>query len=191
VLQLFRKDPPIRDVFELALGPNDSYYIGYLDKDGSTYCKNNGLPAGLTAWLSVNARGFVTNDIRTTSIALGPNGSYFAQDKNKMAWSNNLPDDLLKAIKGRVNTDPRIVALGVDGSYVLVNKNGSGSWNLNGRYPDLQKKLTDLPNFSQVHVCSFLVPVHRPPSFPPQSFIPSHSPVSFRSYPEETQDSKD
>ena len=151
VLNLFRKNPPIADVFDLALGPNNSFYVGYLEKSGEAYCKSYGVPAGLTQWLSVNAEGFVSNDIRTTCVALGPNGSYFAQDKNKIAWAN-LPNDLVQAIEGRNNTDPRIVALGIDGAFVLINKNGSGTWNLKGRYPELEKKFKELSSFGQVQV---------------------------------------
>ncbi|MCJ1300320.1 hypothetical protein MMC08_003116 [Hypocenomyce scalaris] len=117
VQQLFTKQPPIKDVFEIVLGSNNSYYIGYLDHDGKAYCKNQGLGVHLTKWLSTNAKGFVDYDIRTTSITLGPNGSYVVKDKNKMQWFN-IPTPLAEKLKTAGTKGTKLVALGIDESYV-------------------------------------------------------------------------
>ena len=112
---------------------------------------NNGLPVHLTKWLSTNAKGFVNNDIRTTTIALGPNGSYVAKDKNKMEWCG-VPTDLAERLNRFGTHRTRLVSLGVDDSYVVVNTDGSGLRNLKGRFPDLEKKLAGMPSFGNIHV---------------------------------------
>ena len=36
---LFTKQPPIQDVFEMALGENWAYFVSYRDADGGVYCR--------------------------------------------------------------------------------------------------------------------------------------------------------
>ena len=36
---LFTKQPPIQDVFEMALGENWAYFVSYRDADGGLYCR--------------------------------------------------------------------------------------------------------------------------------------------------------
>ena len=151
VEKLFTKQPPIKDIYELVIGPSGSYYIGYLGSDNKVYCMNNGLPVHLTKWLSTNAKGFVNNDIRTTSITLGPNGSYVARDKNQMEWCG-VPTDLAERLSRFGTHRTRLVSLGIDDSYVVVNTDGSGLRNLKGRFPNLEKLLAGMPNFGNVHV---------------------------------------
>lgn len=49
---LFTKQPPIQDVFEMALGENRAYFVSYRDADGGVYCRLNNLPPLLTTFLS-------------------------------------------------------------------------------------------------------------------------------------------
>jgi len=151
VEHLFTKQPPIKDVFELVIGPFESYYIGYLDSDGKEYSMNNGLPMYLTKWLSPNARGNIEHDIRTTSITLGPNGSYVVKDRNKME-SYGVPAELSARLNRFGHQHTRLVALGIDDTYVVVNTDGSGLRNLKGRYRALEERLVKMTNFGSIHV---------------------------------------
>lgn len=141
---LFTKNPPIKEVYELVLGENDSYYIGYLDSDGKVYCRKHGLPRGLMEWLGTNEKGFMIRDVRTISIDLGSNGAYWACDKNGSAWGN-LPDGLVKSIEIRRNPHggwkpnrrPSVVALGYNGAYIMTCEGGGGAWDLKGQHAEL------------------------------------------------------
>ncbi|MCJ1350631.1 MAG: hypothetical protein MMC33_000612 [Icmadophila ericetorum] len=150
---LFTKQPPIKDVYELVLGPNGSYYIGYMAADGKNYTMHHGLPLHLNKWLSVNAKGFVDHDIRTTQITLGPNGSYVAKDKNKIQWCG-VPDTLAKRLNTYGTRGTKLVALGIDDSFVVVGTDGSGLRNLKSKYETLEKLLEGFPNFANVHYLS-------------------------------------
>ena len=150
---LFTRQPPIKDIYECVLGPANSYYVGYLDNDNKIYCVNNGLPVHLTKWLSTNAKGFVEHDIRTTTIALGPNGSYVAKDKNKMEWCG-VPDALAAHLSKYGAQRTRLVTLGIDGTYVVINTDGSGLRNVSGRFPGLEKHLAGMSSLENIHVGS-------------------------------------
>lgn len=146
---LFTRTPPVRDVLCLALGPAQSYYFGYIDVDGKAYQINQNLPLGLSQWLATDSQGFVNHDIRSTTVTLGADGSYVVKDKSKMAWSG-VPD----AAAQRLQTAgiPRLISLGMDRSFVIVNADGSGYRDLRGRYPALETSLAALPSLNTVQV---------------------------------------
>ena len=135
----------------MVLGPSGSYYIGYKAADDKLYCMNHGLPVHLTKWLATNAKGFVEYDIPTTMITLGPNGSYVVKDKNKMEWCG-IPDALAATLNRTGTRGTKLVTLGIDNTYVVVNNDGSGLRSLNGKFPDLEKMLAALPSFESIHV---------------------------------------
>lgn len=151
VENLFTKQPPIKDVYELVIGPSGSFYIGYLDGDNKIYCMNHGLPFHLTKWLSNNAQGFVEHDIHSTMITLGPNGSYVVKDKNKMEFCG-VPTLLAARLNRFGAHGTRQVTLGIDDSYVVVNNDGSGLLELSNRYPELEKSLAPMPSLENIHV---------------------------------------
>lgn len=151
VENLFTIQPPIKNIYELVIGPSGSYYIGYLDNDNKTYCMNHGLPFHLTKWLSTNAKGFVEHDIRTTMVTLGPKGSYVVKYKNKMQWCG-VPEALATRLNSFGTQRTRLVTLGIDDSFVIINTDGSGLRSLRGRFSDLEKLLAGMPSLGNVHV---------------------------------------
>ena len=126
---------------------------------------NHGLPAPLEKHLSVNAKGFVEHDIPTTMITLGPNGSYVVKDKNKMQWCG-IPEPLAVRLRISKTAGTKLIALGVDNTYVVVNTDGSGLRNLSDKYTRLEEILANMKSFAEIHVsCTF----HSHPPGPPSS----------------------
>ncbi|KAJ6518351.1 hypothetical protein DFH09DRAFT_1194478 [Mycena vulgaris] len=78
----------------------------------------------------------------TTRTTFGPNRSYFSISPSGCSWQN-LPSKLEEDIimRSRIH-HPTAVALGVDGSYVVVYNDGSAKYDLRGMYP-LVKALFD------------------------------------------------
>ena len=124
---------------------------------------NYGLPAPLEKHLSVNANGFVEHDIPTTMITLGPNGSYVVKDKNKMQWCG-IPESLAVRLRSSKTAGTKLVALGVDSTFVVVNTDGSGLRNLNDKYKRLEQLLANMKSLAEIHVrCTFNSHHPRPP----------------------------
>ena len=125
---LFTKTPPIKDVLELALGTQGTYFISYRDHDGQILCRKHlfifpilyilclcseyisltphtghyNLPNPLVEYL-YSSHPQVIRDLSTLSITIGPYESYYAHDKNSASWAN-LPPSLEKAILGRLES---------------------------------------------------------------------------------------
>jgi hypothetical protein len=82
-------------------------------------------------------------------VSLGPTGAYFCRVLGVGQSHYVLDSALDKEIKSRQTSDPRssldplIVALGLDGSYVLVGEKGDLFWDLKGRYGDLDNHLME------------------------------------------------
>ena len=112
---------------------------------------NHGLPAPLEKYLSVNAKGFVEHVIATTMITLGPNGSYVIKDKNKMQWCG-IPEPLVVRLRSYKSAGTKLVALGVDNTYVVVGTDGSGLRNLSGKYASLEELLANMKSFANIYV---------------------------------------
>jgi hypothetical protein len=139
---LFTKTPAIKDVVELVLGSNDTYFVSYRDHDGQISCKHYNLPNALTSWLYCSQPG-VVRDLATLSITLGPYDSYYAWDKKCASWSN-LPPKLEKSILSRLEIQdtwtttwkangaeaPSFVSLGADEAYWMRTVSGGGCWDL-------------------------------------------------------------
>ncbi|KAF1926687.1 uncharacterized protein M421DRAFT_213913 [Didymella exigua CBS 183.55] len=137
---LFTKTPPIRDVIELALGPNQTYFVSYRDHDGAVACKHYNLPNPLVEYLYAS-HPTVIRDLATLSIAIGPYESYYAWDRTSASWSN-VPPRLEKALLGRLESQdewrtlwradgyeaPCFVSLGSDGAYFMRTVSGGGCW---------------------------------------------------------------
>ena len=48
---LFTKQPPIQDVFEMALGENWAYFVSYRDADGGVYCRKGFISSIQLPWV--------------------------------------------------------------------------------------------------------------------------------------------
>jgi hypothetical protein len=139
---LFTSTPPIKDVLELALGPNSTYFISYRDASSTLLAKHYNLPNALTSWLYCSHPSII-RDLATLSITLGPYDSYYAWDKNSASWSN-LPPKLEKSILNRLERQeegrtvwkaggaeaPSFVSLGADEAYWMRTVSGGGCWDL-------------------------------------------------------------
>lgn len=162
---LFTKQPPIKDVLELALGSQGTYFISYRDHDGQVFCRHYNLPNPLTEYL-YHSHPHVIRDLSTLSITIGPYESYYAHDKSSASWSN-LPPTLEKAILGRLDSQdawkttwkengreaPSFVSLGDDGSYFMRTVGGGGSWDLKSKADGMvgtNKFLNDSANFQGI-----------------------------------------
>ncbi|KAL6705231.1 hypothetical protein ACN47E_007191 [Coniothyrium glycines] len=150
---LFTKQPPLRDVIELAIGPSSSYFISYRDHDNQLLCKHYNLPNPLTEYLYAS-HPHVIRDLTTLSITLGPYDSYYAWDKSTASWSN-LPSSLEKGVLARLEHQdawstkwkaggaeaPCFVSLGADGAYFMRTVCGGGTWDLKcGKEGDGRKR---------------------------------------------------
>ena len=75
--------------------------------------------------------------MKKVSITIGPGGSYFARCGH--SWtSHNLPTGLKEALDSDSST-PVVVALGVDGAWIVLFADGTRSWDLKYKYPTLSK----------------------------------------------------
>jgi hypothetical protein len=180
---LFTQSPAIKDVVELALGANGTYFVSYRDEFSQILCKHYNLPNALTSWLYCSHPSII-RDLATLSITLGPYDSYYAWDKTSASWSN-LPPKLEKAILNRVESQdawkttwkaggaeaPSFVSLGADEAYWMRTVSGGGCWDLKCSAPPsnpgatdgmaglrgTNKFLEDSADFNGVAVRSFLV----------------------------------
>lgn len=82
--------------------------------------------------------------------SLGPDGAFYINNtgpKGGEKWADGLDAKLRAELTRRMSRgdqyidDPKQVALGVNGSYVLVGQKGDIFWDLKGRYDDLDAKL--------------------------------------------------
>jgi len=92
-----------------------------------------GLPKALEDWLG-DAWEF-KRDIPTLRITLGPNGSYFAIDKDGYAWDNlpeSLEEDVATCCDPEEADDPRLVALGAGGGFLMITRKGLYTYDFTG-----------------------------------------------------------
>ncbi|CAK7224645.1 hypothetical protein SBRCBS47491_005620 [Sporothrix bragantina] len=136
-------------VHNLVLGANGSFMMTWRGKDGSSYQCNSGLPPDLAAWLDKkDASGRLARNVTNIRLAIGPdNASFFVTDGIDYYWSN-LPVGLNNAIKsllrpgGGFTSAPRLVALGVQGNYMMITAGHGGSWSV-AAYPELDTFLDE------------------------------------------------
>ena len=95
----------------------------------------------LRTWLTENG----VNE--HTRYSLGPNGSFFIWDNRRIRW-HGIPDSLQNAVQswlgpaGWTVGPPRIVTLGLNGSYFAISEYGSAAWFI----PDCLPKTAKLWN---------------------------------------------
>ncbi|KAF2502693.1 hypothetical protein BU16DRAFT_16975 [Lophium mytilinum] len=156
VESLFKKQPAVKEVFELALGDQGAYFVSFRDADGLIYCRHFNLPNPLTSWL-YNSQPQIIRDLTKLYITLGQYESYYAADGSSSSWAN-LPPTLEKALESRrtehspwkPGEEPTFVSLGAEGRYFMRTANGGGGWELKGKAEGINKYLTDAPNFSDI-----------------------------------------
>ena len=75
-------------------------------------------------------------------VSYGPGGSWFACTSWGHYWSGG---EIVGSIAQATKDDfwPVMGTLGVEGSYVLVDKNGARKWDLKGKYDALEKILKE------------------------------------------------
>jgi len=125
--------------------------LAWKGRDGSNYQVNHGLPANLSTWLNQkNAKGYLIRDVPNLRLTLGPNNeSFFVTDGKQFLWQG-LPSGLATAIEklrkkgGGFTSDPRLVCLGVNSSYILITAGNGGSWSVSDDYPELDAFLDNL-----------------------------------------------
>ncbi|KAH8894623.1 hypothetical protein GQ53DRAFT_762695 [Thozetella sp. PMI_491] len=146
VTELMKRRPQIRDIREMALGPEGSFLVVYIDHNGIDRIMYRDLPVGLKGWLIKN--GSSVRDHASLQCSLRPNGAYFAFDNNG-SIRGNLPVGMENACKERLlpsgnwktGAFPASVTFGPDGHlrgilvvlspsnsdhWILVNYNGIG-----------------------------------------------------------------
>lgn len=80
--------------------------------------------------------------------SLGPGGLCYINDGYNVQHYR-LPASIIQELETRQNTkdnhtgDPEQIALGINGAYVIVGKNGYASWDLQGFYGSLDKALCE------------------------------------------------
>lgn len=140
----------MKELNEIALGPNGSYLVVYTKQDGTKYVNRWGIPESLRKWLvPIEGKGLgATRNLSSLRCSLGPDGSYFAFDKNGATWAD-IPAPLEEALKNKLNEDgefkqgiyPQSVALGANGTYVMTTVGGGALWHLKGTQDVLENYL--------------------------------------------------
>ena len=113
-------------------------------------CRKTGtrnLPPQLESWLIDPITHSCKRDIPTLAVELGPNGSFYARDKDSYRW-HNLPDALEEAIQQRLcpagwKAQTDFVVLGAGGAFIYSNDAG-GHCHALGNYPKLQEHIVQL-----------------------------------------------
>jgi hypothetical protein len=120
------------------------------------------LPQTLDQWLvPIEGQG-VARDVATLQVSLGPNGTYFAYDKDG-AQFEKLPPELdahiqsLRDINGGFlpGSLPKSVSFGPNGSFVYINQMGGGHWS-----SLLQYQSPSLWEFLRTHPATPMVCLH-------------------------------
>ncbi|MCJ1451934.1 hypothetical protein MMC28_002274 [Mycoblastus sanguinarius] len=129
----------IHHIYGLSFGWNGAYFMSCRTANGPTIRRYN-LPPALEVWLIDSTTNTCRRDIPTLGVELGPNGSFYARDKNSYRW-HNLPEGLEDAIQQRItpagwSARPDFVVLGAEGAYIYSNDCGGHSYAL-GNYPRL------------------------------------------------------
>ena len=127
-----------------AFGPDEQHFMTFRQRGGKITQRRHHLPSKLNDWLYRNSR--YTRNLETLRVVLGPNNSFFAMDKNGLRWDGVPPklDQLLQesmTLEGW-KSPPKVVALGIDGTFILVDWKGNIKRDLQGRYDDLEKYLS-------------------------------------------------
>ena len=124
------------------------------------------LPPKLEAWLFDPASGAHLRDVQSLRVTFGEGDAFFAMDKNGFRW-DELPELLEKYVQGflipvasvKERRTPRVVALGKNGSFVMVDTNG-GKYSSAGLPVQLYNALRDLKNGEAITVSCSVVNIY-------------------------------
>ncbi|CAD6593183.1 MAG: hypothetical protein ASARMPRED_007101 [Alectoria sarmentosa] len=137
---------PIQAIYSLNFGWTGAYILAARTVNGPVIRTQN-LPPQLDSWLIDPITHTCKRDIASLTVELGPNGSFYARDKDSYRW-HNLPDALEEAIQQQLcpagwTAKPDFVVLGADGAFIYSNDRG-GHRHALGNYPKLQELIFDL-----------------------------------------------
>ncbi|CAD6593664.1 MAG: hypothetical protein ASARMPREDX12_007422 [Alectoria sarmentosa] len=115
---------PIQAIYSLNFGWNGAYILAARTVNGPVIRTQN-LPPQLDFWLIDPITHTCKRDIASLTVELGPNGSFYARDKDSYRW-HNLPDALEEAIQQHLcpagwTAKPDFVVLGADGAFIYSN----------------------------------------------------------------------
>ncbi|KAJ5769451.1 hypothetical protein N7520_004010 [Penicillium odoratum] len=143
------------DIREMALGPNESFLVLYIDSDGTDKLHYRNLPAGLQGWLIRN--GASVRHHASLQCSLGPYGAFFAVDINgtvrgnlSAAMENACKERSLPNGVWRAGTMPTSATFGPDGQFFITTGGGGGYWNLAGTKGELNKTLEALNSLKDI-----------------------------------------
>ncbi|KAK0906114.1 hypothetical protein LTR02_006142 [Friedmanniomyces endolithicus] len=144
-----------QQVFCIAVGPNDDFFCAWKSTDGRPWLWNSlgNYPELKEAYDKGKDEWLENRDFSKIHCSLARNGAYYFNNNSgataKIAQSRNGLDVRLgKEISSKLEDskfvqDPQLVALGIDGSYVMLGTNGEILWDLKDHYTDLEKVLLE------------------------------------------------
>ncbi|KAJ6556801.1 hypothetical protein DFH09DRAFT_1317737 [Mycena vulgaris] len=110
------------------------YVLGWKTTRGEDWFEEGRLGPNYTR-LARFIKSVATAGQRTSRTVFGPGGSYFSSSPSGYSWQNLAPaleEDIHNSIRIR---RPMTVALGVQGSYVVLYSDGTVTFDLRGQYP--------------------------------------------------------
>jgi len=154
--RLENSQPRVAEVYHASFSNDGSFFVSYRAAESGKYqflgIESRGLTASLTNWLGTYPN--FKRDIPSLKVVLGPNGQYFAWDKDGFH-----PGALLSPVASSLQQDggptanpPRIFALGPGGSYMIVKSNGEYYYDLLGCSREADAwldRLCDIENHAQ------------------------------------------
>ncbi|KAJ6505342.1 hypothetical protein C8R45DRAFT_547706 [Mycena sanguinolenta] len=121
--------------YDVAFPPQPgTYALCWKTKSGKDWYEDGRLGPHY-ARLARFIKNVATNGGYTTRTVFGPNGSFFSMSPSGFCWQNlppELEDDIHRCIKIR---RPTSVALGAQGSYIVLYNDGTVVFDLRGQYP--------------------------------------------------------
>ena len=147
-------DKTIGDIKAAAFGDTaDKYFVRYSvaqnpASQGFFYGDDN--PKALNEYLRQrDAAGKLVRDLERLKVAFGPGDSFFAWDGESMRWGS-LPAGLETSLQSWLSPagwkagPPRMVALGVEGSYFVMSEYGSVAYQLSGKMKSFNEDISSL-----------------------------------------------
>ncbi|RFU31623.1 hypothetical protein B7463_g4728, partial [Scytalidium lignicola] len=164
VENLFQGLHTVIDLYSITFSPNGSFYIGYIHNNLNVKyvdgCLHANLPKELQTWLGekdkhkeydphlgrVVEKSSIARDIATMRVWLGPNNSFYAQDKTGYTLGN-LPENATRIIESYRKKGDYVknLALGYGSSYFVIFQSGLCCYDLSGCSKQLDKFMDKRP----------------------------------------------
>ncbi|KAF7318476.1 hypothetical protein HMN09_00356800 [Mycena chlorophos] len=129
-------------VDDMALAMDGAgFAMSWTDGQGKQHYDGGGSLGSQYARLSRFMQNSISQSTPVFSTTLGPNNSFFSNSANGCSWQN-IPAGLEEYLLGLIHKkQPVNIALGVEGTYVVIFNDGSTAWDLQGKYPKLLELL--------------------------------------------------